>query len=44
MRQGDVLLDCCAGSGSSLVAALVGIERDPIYYATALERLKQAHK
>lgn len=44
---GDVILDCYAGSGSTLVAAkelgrrFVGVERDPKYFASCNRRLAQ---
>jgi site-specific DNA-methyltransferase (adenine-specific) len=47
-REGDVVLDCFLGSGTSAVAALnekrqyIGFEIDENYYATSLERLELA--
>lgn len=43
---GDLVLDNCAGSGSTLVAAknlnrnFIGIEKEQQYYDICLERLK----
>lgn len=45
-NQGEFVLDCCMGSGSTGVAALraerrfVGIEKDPEYFAIAQHRIK----
>lgn len=45
---GETVLDCCMGSGTTLVAArdegrkAIGIELDPTHYATALRRLTHA--
>lgn len=45
-NENDVVLDCCAGSGTTLIAAknlkrhYFGIELDENYYKTILERLK----
>ena len=45
-NEGDIILDNCAGSGSTLIAAknlkrqFIGIERDINYYNVILERLK----
>lgn len=44
-QEGDLVLDCFAGSGSTLVACkhmkrnYIGIELDPKYHALCLERL-----
>ena len=44
-NSGETVLDPFMGSGSTGVAAIIegrrfiGIERDPIHYATALERI-----
>ena len=46
--EGDVVLDCTMGSGSTIVAAVqcgrigVGIERDPDYYSAAHRRIIDA--
>jgi site-specific DNA-methyltransferase (adenine-specific) len=45
-NEGDIVLDNCAGSGSTLVAAknlnrqFIGIEKEKEYYDICLERLK----
>lgn len=45
-NEGDLVLDNCAGSGSTLVAAknlnrqFIGIEKEEEYYKICLERLK----
>lgn len=47
-NEGDLVLDNCAGSGSTLVAAknlnrqFIGIEKEKEYYDICLERLKAA--
>ena len=44
-KQGDLILDNCAGSGSTLIAAknlgrqFIGIEKEQEYYNAALNRL-----
>lgn len=44
-NEGDTVLDCCAGSGTTLIAAQntarqwIGYETNPDYYAFALNRL-----
>lgn len=49
-NPGDVILDCCMGSGTTGVVALnlgrdfVGIERNPRYYETAVNRLREARE
>ena len=46
-NPGDTVLDCCMGSGTTIIAALnsgrksIGIERDPHYYAVARLRLQK---
>lgn len=46
-NEGDTVLDCCFGSGTTGVAAIlegrqfVGIEKDEAYFETAKERLMQ---
>lgn len=48
-NEGDLILDNCAGSGSTLVAAknlnrqFIGIEKEEKYYNICLERLKNAN-
>jgi len=45
-QEGDLVLDNCAGSGSTLLAAknlgrqYIGIEKDKEYYDICVERLK----
>lgn len=45
-NEGDLILDNCAGSGSTLLAAknlnrqFIGIEKEKQYYDICLERLK----
>jgi site-specific DNA-methyltransferase (adenine-specific) len=45
-NEGDLILDNCAGSGSTLLAAknlnrqFIGIEKEKEYYDICLERLK----
>lgn len=45
-NEGDLILDCCAGSGSTLVAAknlnrrYIGVEKEENYYNICKERLK----
>ena len=45
-RDGDTVLDFCMGAATTGIACIrtgrrfVGIEKDPIHYATALERIK----
>ena len=45
-NEGDLVLDSCAGSGTTLFAAknlnrnFIGIEKDEVYYNKILERLK----
>jgi site-specific DNA-methyltransferase (adenine-specific) len=47
-NPGDVVLDCCMGSGTTGVAAIangrdfIGMERDPDYFAIAKKRINQA--
>lgn len=47
-NPGDVVLDCCMGSGTTGVAALresrrfVGIELDPVYFESAAARISDA--
>lgn len=49
-NEGDVVLDNCAGSGTTGVACantgryFIGIERDPDYFEIARSRIEQAHK
>lgn len=49
-RQGDVVLDCFSGSGTTAVAChnlkrrFICIERDKEYYRASCERLEQAQK
>lgn len=44
-NEGDLVLDCCAGSGTTLLAArntgrrYIGIEKEPEYYEIARKRL-----
>lgn len=46
VKENETVLDPFMGSGSTIIAAMrqgcrvVGIEKDPTYYATALERIK----
>ena len=46
-KEGDVILDCFAGSGSTLVACkelsrnFIGIELSPEYYIIANDRIKK---
>ena len=46
-NEGDTILDCCFGSGTTAVAAVmegrqfVGVERDPTYFQMASERLNK---
>ena len=48
-NEGDTVIDCFMGSGSTGVAAIntgrtfVGIEREPEYFAIAVERIQKAH-
>lgn len=47
-NEGATVLDCCMGSGTTGVAAMlegrkfIGIEKDDHYYATACDRISQA--
>ena len=47
-NEGDVVLDFCMGSGSSIVAArqtkrnYIGVEKDPVIFQTAKERINQS--
>lgn len=49
-KEGDVILDCCMGSGSTGVAAMrtgrrfVGIEKDEAYYDAAKQRIQDAYE
>lgn len=46
-NENDIVLDCCAGSGSTLIAAknlnrqFIGIEKEEKYFNICLERLKE---
>jgi site-specific DNA-methyltransferase (adenine-specific) len=48
-REGDTVLDCCMGSGSTGVAAIrtgrkfIGIEKDEAYYDAASQRIQDAY-
>lgn len=48
-KEGDIVLDCCMGSGSTGVAALrtgrrfVGIEKDETYYDAARQRIQDTY-
>jgi site-specific DNA-methyltransferase (adenine-specific) len=45
-NPGETVLDCCMGSGTTMVASLkedrkcIGIESDPVYFETAVKRVK----
>lgn len=47
-KKGDVIVDCCMGSGTTGVACIntgrkfIGIERDPEYFKIAKARCEQA--
>jgi len=47
-NEGDMVLDFCMGSGSSIVAArqtkrnYIGVEKDPVIFQTAKERINQS--
>lgn len=49
-REGDVVLDCFCGSGTTLVGAInknrkyIGFEIDKTYYEIAKRRVEEAHK
>lgn len=49
-NEGDVVLDCCTGSGSTGVACMntgrnfIGIERDAGYFAVAEKRIAEARR
>ena len=46
-NEGDTVLDCCFGSGTTAVAAVmegrrfIGVERDPTYFEMARKRLSE---
>jgi site-specific DNA-methyltransferase (adenine-specific) len=48
-KEGDMVLDCCMGSGSTGVAAIrtgrkfIGIEKDEAYYDAASQRIQDAY-
>ena len=48
-KEGDIVLDCCMGSGSTGVAAIrtgrkfIGIEKDEAYYDAAKQRIQDAY-
>jgi len=48
-EEGDMVLDCCMGSGSTGVAAIrtgrkfIGIEKDETYYDAARQRIQDAY-
>ena len=47
-NEGDVVLDFCMGSGTSIVASIqtkrnyIGVEKDPVIFQTAKERINQS--
>jgi site-specific DNA-methyltransferase (adenine-specific) len=46
-KEGDIILDCFAGSGTTAVAChnlhrrFICIEKDPDYYAASVDRLEK---